>query len=145
MTTVAIDTNVLVYAFRSDVAEHALATNALAAHLRRGDTLLVLPIVAIEFLRVVTHPRLANPSAPLRVARAFLDDLLVVSGVRWGGSVRRAAVLDRVLDAIEPVGNQLYDTEVVASAIDAGATAILTNDARFPRVTGFDVRGIDAQ
>ena len=58
---IAIDTNILVYAHRSETDLHSAATAELVA-LAEGVAPWGLPIFCVtEFMRVVTHRRVFNP------------------------------------------------------------------------------------
>ena len=58
---IAVDTNILVYAHRAELAKHEAAAARLVA-LAEGPAAWALPVFCLgEFLRVVTHPRLFDP------------------------------------------------------------------------------------
>lgn len=61
---IAVDTNILVYAHRSEMSQHARALTVLR-DLAEGAQPWGLPVVVLgEFLRVVTHPRMFDPPSP---------------------------------------------------------------------------------
>lgn len=55
-----VDVNVLVYAHRSDVPDHARYLSWLDAARRGSEPLGLSDVVAAGFLRVVTHPRVVT-------------------------------------------------------------------------------------
>ena len=68
-----LDVNVLVDAFRPDAQGHDEALAAVDLALRGQEPILILPEVAVGFVRVVTHPGVfADPNAP-REAMEALD------------------------------------------------------------------------
>jgi predicted nucleic acid-binding protein len=61
----AVDTNILVYAYRVDSPWHAVAYDRLAALAEaRAPWVIPWPFVH-EFLAIVTHPRIYAPPTPL--------------------------------------------------------------------------------
>ena len=79
---IAIDTNILVYADRADLSQHAPARSTLeklSTGLEPGD----LPVFAVvEYVRVVTDPRLFVPGRARRngvssriVALPIIDEI----------------------------------------------------------------------
>jgi len=65
---IAVDSNILIYAHRTDTEQHQAAAARLRA-LAQGIQRWALPVFCVaEFLRVVTHPRIFNP--PSNIARA---------------------------------------------------------------------------
>ena len=78
---IALDTNLLVYAHRSAVAEHRSARQAIVrARTSSGGWGFSLPVVG-EFWSVVTHPTAAGrPSAPEEAHREAAEQALVDAG-----------------------------------------------------------------
>ncbi len=69
----ALDTNVLVYAHRSDSPWHAAADQVVAS-LAEGSSPWAIPWPGIhELLTIVTHPRIYNPPTPLALAIEPID------------------------------------------------------------------------
>ncbi|MFH1574992.1 MAG: VapC toxin family PIN domain ribonuclease, partial [Acidobacteriota bacterium] len=70
---IALDTNILVYARRSEAPYHAPAL-ALLTELAQGDAPWALPWPCVyEFLRIITHPRVFDPPTAIDAA---LEDLI---------------------------------------------------------------------
>jgi len=68
-----LDVNVLVDAFRDDAANHDTAFALVSAARAARERVVILPEVAVAFVRVVTHPRIfREPSSPAE-ALAALD------------------------------------------------------------------------
>ena len=79
------DVNVLVAAFRADHAHHDTAYAWLAEARRNcvqgSDTLTLLPMVAIAFLRLVTNSRVLTEPDLIEDAIAFIDVFLDTTGI----------------------------------------------------------------
>jgi toxin-antitoxin system PIN domain toxin len=141
---IAVDTNILVYAFNERAARHEQA----ADHLRRlaeADAAWAIPVYVVgEFLRVVTHPRgpMSRPSTP-RVALSSIDALLASPSVKVLMPGRRFLPLLRALLAdTNPRGNEIFDAQIAALCLEHGATTILTNDTDFRQFSGLTVKQI---
>ncbi|MCK6555949.1 PIN domain-containing protein [Candidatus Binatia bacterium] len=131
---IAIDTNILVYAHREEMALHTAAIERLT-ELVEGGTPWALPAFCIgEFVRVVTHPRIFHPPTDLETALAFLDQVLGSPSARilvpgpmfpalFAESCRSGAVQ----------GNLAFDAQVVAVCREHGVAEILSEDRDFAR------------
>ena len=72
---IALDTNILVYAHRTEVAKYKKALKWLH-YLAEGDIPWGLPIFCVgEFIRVVTHRRVFDPPSTLIEATGALEQL----------------------------------------------------------------------
>jgi toxin-antitoxin system PIN domain toxin len=136
---IAVDTNVLVYAHREEMAQHGTAVGALR-QLAEGDDPWALPVFVLgEFLRVVTHPRIFSPPSPRTQAVASLEALLASPTVRvLGPGERFWALLREVADEGQATGNLVLDAEIVAVCREHAVATILSADRdfrRFPSIT----------
>lgn len=139
---IAVDTNILVYAFNADAPECERAVAALRK-LALGNVAWALPVFVVgEFLRVVTNPRgpLSRPGRAQDAMRG-VDTLLASPSARLLTPGRRYLPLLRALIAdTGPRGNEVFDAQVAAVCLEQGATTILTNDARFRQFQGITVK-----
>jgi toxin-antitoxin system PIN domain toxin len=138
--TLALDTNVLVHAFREEASRHALAKQVLVGLLRSGRSLAVpLPCV-YEFLRVVTHAHIFASPTPLPLALDAVDRLLASDGV-WPltPTQRHPEVLREVLGEADATGNVVHDGHIAALMREHGVAEILTEDRDFGRFAGVRV------
>ena len=137
---IAVDTNILVYAHRAEMAEHEAARAALAG-LAEGDEPFGIPIlVATEFLRVVTHPRVFRPPTPMATARAALDAVLDSPSARLlAPGPRHRALLAEAIEEGAATGNLVLDAAIVATCREHAARTILTNDLDFRRFPSIQV------
>jgi toxin-antitoxin system PIN domain toxin len=136
---IAVDTNVLVFADRSELPKHRMALRALR-ELAEGRDAWALPVFCLgEFVRVVSHPRLFNPPTPAVEAVAAVTALLESPSVRLLAPGRRywAIFADLVREG-GVSGNLVFDAQIAAVCLEHGARTLLTDDrdfTRFPRIT----------
>ncbi len=73
---IAVDTNILVYAHRTDLPFHSLATRWLT-QLAAGSGAWAIPWPCLhEFLGIVTNRRIFQQPATVEVAAQYIDALL---------------------------------------------------------------------
>ncbi|MCC7076820.1 MAG: type II toxin-antitoxin system VapC family toxin [Acidimicrobiia bacterium] len=130
------DVNVLVYAHRAEMHNHARA-RAWLEEARRGVEPLGLPgLVVSGFLRVVTHARVFKDPTPSDEALAFVEALLASPAVDLVEPGRRHWHLFRELVAAMRLrGNDVPDAYLAALAIEQGGTWV-TTDRGFGRFSG---------
>lgn len=141
---IAVDTNILVYAFNERARLHQQAV-AVVRGLAEGDAAWAIPVFVVgEFIRVVTHRR-GPMSRPVDGGRALrsIDGLLGSPSARVLFPGRRYLPLFRGLIAdTAPRGNDIFDAQIAAVCLEHGATTVLTNNARFRLFSGITVRGV---
>lgn len=137
---IALDTNLLVYAFLPDVQEHKGARRAIerASDDPRGWGVALSSIA--EFWMVVTHSAaVGGPSAPSK-ARDFLDALLTEGpGILW---MPREPFWTRLLQLagdLNVTGPRIFDLQIALTAFDNGAVEIWTHDVAFVTFPGLRV------
>jgi hypothetical protein len=140
---IAVDANVLVYAHRNEMPQHAAAVRKLE-NLASGTRQVALTWTAIyQFLRVVTHPRVFKEPSPIDIAWRFCGDVFAFpNAVLLAETARHAEVLDRLLADVEPTGNLVHDAHIAAVMIEHGVREIVSNDADFRRFPGIRVVGL---
>ena len=144
--SLAVDTNVLVHAFREDAPRHAAAKRALLRRLAEGRPL-ALPLPCLyEFLRIVTHPRIFATPAPMERALEALEGLLEAEGV-WllVPTERHPELLRTVVLESRATGNLVHDAHIVALMREHGVAEILTEDRDFRRFPGVRVVGLEGE
>lgn len=140
---IAVDTNVLVHAHREELARHPAALTRLRA-LAESDEPWALPVFcAVEFVRVVTHPRLFDPPSSLDEAIAALERLLA------SPSCRLLAPRERFIDLFaeclreaDARGNLVFDAQIAALCREHGARHLLTLDRDFDRFPSLETIGL---
>ena len=138
---IAVDTNILVYAHRSDLPFHAEAARCLTS-LAEGPTVWGIPwSCAHEFLSVVTNPRGFRIPTPAAQALAFLGGLrdsgrcvLLAEGeAHWEN-------LSLLVTAGEVRGGQVHDARIAAVCLSHGVREFWSADRDFSRYPALRVR-----
>lgn len=135
-----LDINVLVNAFRSDAPQHA-SSFAFLSNARQGhEPIIVLPEVAVGFVRIVTRRGIfAEPddsATAMSALTAWCSAPAVL--VREAGA-GRWAVFASLMEAHALNGNDVHDGLLAAAAIDMGAT-LVTADRGFARFAGLHLQ-----
>ena len=140
---IALDTNILVYAHREDSVHHAPALARLQA-LTSGTAPWALPMQClVEFVGIVTHPRIYAPPTPLSLALEAVDKLVTVPTLRvLSESTNDWPVLSKAFRQARVRGPRVHDARIAAMCRDNGVSEILTADRKFPRLPGLRVRSI---
>lgn len=127
---IAIDTNILIYAFRADSARHERAREALQDGVTTRRVGVPWPCVH-EFLAVTTNPRMPDPADPetaLAAMRALLD----------APRVEVLAETDQHLDLLADLvdrsgvrGPRFHDARIAAICLGHGVDELWTADRDF--------------
>lgn len=129
------DVNVLVYAFRADMEQHA-AHRAFVHGLVDGDEAFGLSSQVLSgFVRVVTHPRIFATPDPVEDALSFTRTLRESErSVSIEPGPRHWAIFERLCRQGNARGNLVADAYLAALAIESGCEWITTDRdyARFP-------------
>ncbi len=134
---IAVDTNVLVYAHRSESEWHERAA-ACIRELAEARSPWALPWPCIyEFLAIATHPRIWDPPTPTEAAlaqvEAWLESpslvLLAESPEHWG-MLRDQMVTGRI------AGPRVHDARIAALCLSHGVRELWTADRDFSRFPG---------
>jgi hypothetical protein len=130
------DINVLVYAFREDMADHRLA-NAWLESQRSGPSEFALAEFTLaSFLRLVTNSRVMPVTTGLESALDFLDELLATPNVRLvRPGERHWPIFTNLCRAADARGNRVRDAYLAALAIEHGCE-LATFDRGFGRYPG---------
>ena len=130
------DVNVLMYAFRADTPGHRQCRPWLESVIRGDMAYGMSPQVLGAVVRIVTHPRIFAPPAPLEQALAFANLLLdqphcqaIEPGPRHWGIFCRLCRRARASDNLVP------DAWFAALAIESGCEWI-TTDRDYARFEG---------
>lgn len=138
---IAVDTNVLIYAHRSETRLHHQARETLAS-LAESDVPWALPVFCLaEFVRVVTHLRIFRPPTDLATSLLFLDRLLESPSLRLllpsNGFPRG---FNAACAAGEVRGNLAFDAQIAAVCLEHGVRDLITADRDFARFAGLSPR-----
>lgn len=131
---IAVDTNILVYAHRTEAPKHAPAL-AWITHLANGKVPWGLPVFCLgEFIRVVTHRRIFDPPSTLEQATGAISALLESPSARILNPGPLFFIhLKEVLSEGEATGNLVMDAQIVSVCREHGVDTLLTEDQDFKR------------
>lgn len=136
---IAVDTNILIYAHRTDSPFHEPAAEKITA-LAEGSAAWAIPWPCVhELLAIVTNPRIYNPSTPTAVALDYVDALfrsptvilLAETDLHW-------QTLGPLMSAGRVVGGRVHDARIAAICIQHGVRELWSADrdfSRFPELT----------
>lgn len=140
---IAVDTNILVYAHSEELDLH-VAAGARLRELAEGAEPWGLPVFcAVEFVMIVTHPRLFDPPSSIDRALAALDRLVESPTCRvLSPGERFLELFAAALRDAEARGNLVFDAQIVAVCREHGARQLLTLDRDFDRFSGIEPVGL---
>ncbi|MCA0436638.1 MAG: PIN domain-containing protein [Actinobacteria bacterium] len=129
---IAVDTNVLVHAFRADSPHHQPAAAAVDEAVNSGRAIGVPWPCVHEFLAVVTNPRaFGTPSTPAE-ALAAMEQLLAQESVRpLGETPAHLSTLHALITRSGVVGPKVHDARIAAICLDHGVDELWTADRDF--------------
>lgn len=128
--------NILVYAFQTDIPEHVRHREWLLRLVRSDEAYAVSDHVLSGFLRIVTHPRIFHPPAPIDAALAFVNAFRQQpNAVPIQPGSRHWDIFTRLCRETGVRGNLIPDAWLAALAIESGCEFI-TTDHDFSRFTG---------
>ena len=139
---IAVDTNVLIYANRSELPLHAAARARLIG-LAEGTVPWALPTVAAwGFVRIVTQP-IFDPPTPIDQAVEFIGLLMSSPSVRvLDPGPRHWELLTETLRDARIRGGMVTDAVIVALCREFGVDTVLSNDRDFTRFPWIKVRSL---
>ena len=137
---IAVDTNILVYAHRTDSPWHTVAA-ARVREVSEGNAAWALPWPCVhEFLAIVTHPRIYRPPTPLDRAALQVDAWLESpSLVLLGESEGHWPALRALVMSGKVGGPQVHDARVAALCTTHGVRELWSADRDFGRFPGLRV------
>lgn len=137
---IAVDTNVLVYAFRSVDVRHGEAAVLLKTLATGGKPWAVPWPCVTEFLSAVSSPRISPRVDALSLAWHNMDVVFASPSVRvlWPSDHTPASLRD-VLSESGVTGVDVHDAHIAALCLESGVREILTSDRGFRRFKGLRV------
>jgi uncharacterized protein len=138
---IAIDTNLLVYAFMAQSPWNELAYR-LIGDLVATRTQCAIPMHCLnEFFAIVTHPRIYKPPTPTRDALAQVDAWLGSDAIAiLGEDVETWTVQRDLVLAAKLAGPAIHDARVAAVCIHHGVAELWTSDRDFSRFPALRTR-----
>ena len=138
---IALDTNILVYAHRGEMPQHAVARRVVTEALAGSEPVGLCWQVLHEFVAIVTNPKVFRPPTPADVALDQIED--------WASSPRSAllhesgqhlSTLRELVLAGRVAGGVTHDARIAAMCLDHGVRELLTSDRDFTRFPTLRVR-----
>ncbi|MBE7501315.1 MAG: PIN domain-containing protein [Verrucomicrobiales bacterium] len=123
------DVNVLAYAHRQDELHHDFYGDWIEGLVNSGAPFGLSGLVAVAFVRIVTHPRFGDPPTPLGLALDTVDRLRDAPGCRWLlPGARHWALTAMLCRETRATGKQLADAQHAAVAIEHGCQWVTRDD-----------------
>jgi toxin-antitoxin system PIN domain toxin len=137
---IAVDSNILIYAHRAEVREHAAARAALK-RLTESNSRWGLPWPVLhEFLAKVSSARLFKTPSSWPVVWAEVDQWLATPGIQLLGETEaHVGILRRLLEASGATGSMVHDARIAAICLENEVDALWTADRDFQRFPGLTV------
>lgn len=133
------DVNILVYAHRSDDRDHVFYRGWLERLANGSEPFALSALVAVAFVRIVTHPAFPPVPTPLPQAISVIEALRARSGCRFLEPAERHWTLFRQCAELARVeGKRVADAQHAAVAIEHGCVWV-TRDSDFQ---GFETAGL---
>jgi uncharacterized protein len=130
------DVNVLVYAYREDVAHHTVCHQWLGSVVNSQKTFAYSELVLSGFLRIVTHPKIFEMPASLSSAMLFVEQIrLAPNSVCIAPGEMHWAIFVKCVQQIEAKGNDIPDAYHAALALEWNCEWV-TMDKGFKRFKG---------
>lgn len=132
-----VDVNVLVYAHRADLPEHADYRRLLERLANDDEPLGVPDLVLSGFARVMTNRRVFSEPTTSREAWDAVEALLAAPAtMQLRAGERHWTVFRRLADDIDARGNDIADAYLAAYAVENNATWLSADRgfARFQRL-----------
>jgi hypothetical protein len=137
---IAVDTNVLVYASRTDSPHNAAAFKAITA-LVAGVESWAIPWPCVhEYLAVLTNGRLFPDPTSSAVALDQLDEFARAGAAFLGERVGHLGQLRNAVEAMNATGARIHDAKIAAICIAHGVRELWTVDRDFANVPGLRTR-----
>jgi len=138
---IAVDTNLMVYAHRSDSQWHEPAAASLR-QLAEGKAAWALPWPCVyEFLAVVTHSKIYAPPSSLPQALDQVEAWAESPSLVWlTEGEGHWETLRKSLLASKVKGPQVHDARVAALCLRHGVRELWTADREFSRFPGLRTR-----
>lgn len=138
---IALDTHILVYAYRTDAPFHA-AARAAVGRLADDKAAWAIPWpCAHEFLAVVTNPRIFKSPTPLATALAQLHALAALPQLDW--LAESEGYLDKLQAVTIPAhtqGGAVHDARIAALCLHHGVSELWSADRDFSRFAALRIR-----
>jgi toxin-antitoxin system PIN domain toxin len=125
------DVNIIVYAHRREDPDHDFYRSWMERLANGSEPFALSVLVAVAFVRVVTHPAFKPRPTPLHQALAVIDSLSALSNCLMPRpEVRHWSLIKKLCEASSARGKLVADAQHAAVALEHGCTWV-TRDADF--------------
>jgi predicted nucleic acid-binding protein len=129
---IALDTNLLVYAYLEESPFHSIITEELRPIIE-GSAPWALPWPCVhEFIGVVTNPRICKPASPLSSVLGFMDSLMTAPHLHLLSE--SPGYFEKLRDlalAAKLSGPRIHDARIAALCLHHGVRELWTADRDF--------------
>lgn len=131
---IGIDTNILVYAHRSDMSFHSKADQFLS-DLINDSTSIAIPYPCLsEFLSIVTNPKIFKIPSPREIALQELENFLTLPNVYCIGELTGYFSLYKEISIKAKIsGGEFHDARIAAICIQHEIKVFYSADRDFNR------------
>jgi uncharacterized protein len=131
---IGIDTNILVYAHRSDMSFHSKADQFLS-DLINDSTSIAIPYPCLsEFLSIVTNPKIFKIPSPREIALQELENFLTLPNVYCIGELTGYFSLYKEISIKAKIsGGEFHDARIAAICIQHELKVFYSADRDFNR------------
>lgn len=138
---IAVDTNILVYAHRTDSPFHETARTLIQRLATKARPWVIPWPCAHEFFAVVTHPRIYRTPTPPETAISQLRALESVSNLLFiAESDGYLTHLESLAIAAKSSGGAIHDARIAAICLSNGVEELWSADRDFSRFPSLTVR-----
>ena len=125
------DVNILVYAHRREDPNHAFYRAWIERLANGSEPFALSALVAVAFVRIVTHPRFSPSPTPLHQAVSVIDSLVTLKNCQWISPSENHWKLVKVFcEVVTAQGKLVADAQHAAVAHESGCTWV-TRDTDF--------------
>lgn len=138
---IAVDTNILVYAYRADSPFHKTASTVIQTLAAKARPWAIPWPCAHEFFSIVTHPRIYRTPTPPKTAITQLWALHSVSNLSFiAESEGYLTHLESLAIAAKSLGGAIHDARIAAICLSNGVDELWSADRDFSRFPSLAVR-----
>jgi uncharacterized protein len=129
---IAVDTNIMVYAFRRDSKFHSAASRCVRRLYEGDDHWAIAWPTIYEFINVVTHPKIYAPASPINDALRAIESWMAAGNLLLlHESADFYPTLHRLLWDGNVQGPKVHDARIAALCLHHGVSEIWTADRDF--------------
>ncbi len=138
---IAIDTNLLVYAHRMDMAFHKKADQFLT-ELFESNIPVAIPTPCIsEFLSIVTNSKIFKEPSPREIAFQEIENILALEHITVIGELTGfLSILKKISTKAKISGGQFHDARIMSICLQHEISILYSADRDFNRFSGVKIK-----